>query len=326
MDFYRDGDDTLCIAPTKYIDKMLASYQHTFGELPKSSVRSPLEKGDHPELDTTELLDDDWKQKYQSFMGQLQWAVSIGRIDIATAVMTMSSFNVAPRKGHLERIQRIYAYLRNFKNSALRIRVYEPDLSSLDSIKTDWTYSVYGEGEEEAPFGAPNPLGNYVTLVHYFDANLYHNLLSGKAVTGALHFLNQTPIDWFSKKQGTPETATYGSEFVAGRTCIEQVLDLRVTLQYLGVPIRNKSYVFGDNEAMVNSSMDPFGKLTKRHVMLSFHRVRSTIAYNIVQLTHIDGKCNPADLLSKHWSHNDIWNVLQPLLFYCGDTIKLIKD
>ena len=93
----------------------------------------------------------------------------------------------------------------------------------------------------------PMPLGNYVVLTHYVNANLFHDALTTKAITGILHFANQTPIDWFSKKQSTVETATYGSEFVATRTCVEQVMDLCHTLRYLGVPIHGKSYIFGDN-------------------------------------------------------------------------------
>ncbi len=85
------------------------------------------------------------------------------------------------------------------------------------------------------------PLGKSVTLTHYVDANLYHDMLTGRSVTGILHMLNQTPIDSYSKFQGTVETATYGSEFVAARTCVEQVMDLRHTLRYLGVPLRGKS-------------------------------------------------------------------------------------
>jgi hypothetical protein len=54
----------------------------------------------------------------------------------------------------------------------------------------------------------------------YVDANLYHDMLTGKAVTGILHFLNQTPFDWFTKKQATVETATFGSENSAARTAI----------------------------------------------------------------------------------------------------------
>jgi hypothetical protein len=79
--------------------------------------------------------------------------------------------------------------------------------------------------------------GQYVTLSHYFDANLYHDMVTGRSVTAILHFLNQTPMDWYSKKQATVETATFGSEFITARTTIDQIVDLRTTLCYLGIPI-----------------------------------------------------------------------------------------
>ena len=48
----------------------------------------------------------------------------------------------------------------------------------------------------------------------------------------------QTPVDWYSKKQAIVETATYGSEFVAAKTATEQIMDIRQTLRYFGTPIR----------------------------------------------------------------------------------------
>ena len=123
------------------------------------------------------------------------------------------------------------------------------------------------------PKDAPIPLGRRVTLTHYFDANLYHDMVSGRSVTGILHLINKTPIDWFTKKQETVETATYGSEFIAARTCVDQVIDLRNTLRYLGVPVHKRSYMFGDNKAVIDSSTQPHSKLHKRHNALSFHRV-----------------------------------------------------
>jgi hypothetical protein len=55
MDFTRDEDNTLCISPTKYIDKLVKKYEKTFGMKPNNSVTSPIEKGDHPELVTSEF-------------------------------------------------------------------------------------------------------------------------------------------------------------------------------------------------------------------------------------------------------------------------------
>ena len=99
--------------------------------------------------------------------------------------------------------------------------------------------------------------------MHYVDANLFHDAHTGRSVTGILHMLNATPIDWYSKKQATVETATYGSVFVAAQVCVEQIIDLRNTLRYLGVPIQEQSYMFGDNKSVVNSLLIPHAKLHK---------------------------------------------------------------
>jgi hypothetical protein len=76
---------------------------------------SPLEKGDHPEVDTSEKLDKEGIKKYQTMIGCLQWAVSLERFDIQTATMMMSRFRANLRKGHLERLKRIYGYLKRFQ-------------------------------------------------------------------------------------------------------------------------------------------------------------------------------------------------------------------
>ena len=114
-------------------------------------------------------------------------------------------------------------------------------------------------------------LGKRVILTHYFDANLIHDILSGKAVTGCVHMANKIPMMWYSRKQATSETATYCSEFVSGRTCVEQVIDLENSFRHLRVPINDISYVLGDKETMINSSSYPHAKLHKRHNILSYH-------------------------------------------------------
>ena len=79
----------------------------------------------------------------------------------------------------------------------------------------------------------------------------------------------QQPVDWYSKKQATVETVTYGSEFVAAKTAAEQIMDNRQTLRYLGAPIGAKSFLFGDNRSVVTSATLPHSTLTKRHNILA---------------------------------------------------------
>jgi hypothetical protein len=171
------------------------------------------------------------------------------------------------------------------------------------------------------------PQNHCASMLHcHIDANLMHDITSGKSVTGILHLVNKTPIDCYSKKQATVETVTYGSEFVAARVCVEQLIDLRTTQRYLGVPIRDKSYVFGDNKSVVDSSMQLHAKLHKRHTMLSFHRIREAIASGIVGFFYIPGDINPADIFSKHWGYSQIREHLESLLFWKGDTADILLE
>jgi hypothetical protein len=157
------------------------------------------------------------------------------------------------------------------------------------------------------------------------DANLYHDLVTGRSVTGLLHFLNKTPIDWFSKLQTTVATATYGSESTAARTCIDQVVDMRTTLRHMGVEVYGPAYVFGDNLSVIMNGSIPHSTLQKRWHMLAHHRVREAVAAGFVNLFHVEGKKNPADILSKHWDLPSVWDVLKPLLFWSGDTADIPK-
>jgi hypothetical protein len=167
-------------------------------------------------------------------IGHLQWAFSLGRFDIQTARMTMSRFRAAPRIGHLNRLKRMYGYLKKLASAAIRVRLLEPDLGELPEQIFDWCHSVYGSVQELLPKDAPKPLGKAVTKITYTDANLYHDILTGRSVTGILHLWNQTLINWYSKRQETVETATFGSEFTAAQITVDQIIDLRTTLQYLG--------------------------------------------------------------------------------------------
>jgi hypothetical protein len=80
---------------------MMEQYERIYGEQPKMYV-SPLENGDHPELDATSELSEDGIKQYQSLIGSLQWLITLGQFDIAIAVMSMSRFRVAPHEGHLD--------------------------------------------------------------------------------------------------------------------------------------------------------------------------------------------------------------------------------
>jgi hypothetical protein len=111
----------------------------------------------------------------------------------------------------------------------------------------------------------------------------------------------------------------------SSRIAVDQIIDLRTARQNLGVPIHHKSYMFGDKQAVVMNSSIPHSSPNKRHNALSYNRVREMIAAKILGYYWIDGKLNPADIVSKHWSYPQIWHLLTPLFVYSGDSRDLIE-
>ena len=198
-----------------------------------------------------------------TMVGQLQWLVTLGIFDIHAQVATLSRLRAPPRQGHMDRLKRIYSYAIRTKDYAIRFRTDQPDYYFLPDQDFDWTYSVYSNVQEILPDDMPEPLGVAIITTTTMDANLNHCLATRKSLTGCLHFVNKTPVDWYSKKQATVETATYGSEFDAAKTATEQITDIRQTLRYPGAPIGAKSFLFGDNRSVVTSFTLPHSTLTK---------------------------------------------------------------
>ena len=174
----------------------------------------------------------------------------------------------------MDRLKSIYSYAIRTKDYAIRFRTDQPDYSFLPDQDFDSTYSVYGNVHDILPDDMPEPLGKAEITTTTMDANLNHCLATGKSLTGCLHFVNKTPVDWYSKKQAIVETATYGSEFVASKTETDQITDNRQTLRYLGASIGAKSFLFGDTRSVVTSATLPHSTLTKRHNILAFHSCR----------------------------------------------------
>ena len=88
------------------------------------------------------------------------------------------------------------------------------------------------------------------------------------------------------------ETATFGSEFVAATTAVDLIIGLRTTLMHFGIPVNAKSYMFGDNKAVVNNACIPTSVLFNRSHLAGYHQVRQAIAAGCLLFSWKDGKSN----------------------------------
>ena len=76
-DYKLDNDGTLVAQPTRYINKVLESYKKMFPDENFINTKSPLEKNDYPELDNSELRNEEQRTKYlcATTMGYHPWQV-----------------------------------------------------------------------------------------------------------------------------------------------------------------------------------------------------------------------------------------------------------
>jgi len=125
-DWFSDDDGNLCYTPRQHMEKAMDNYLCLFGKRPHNA-HSPLVPGNHQELDASELLAKAGVQIYQSHIRFRQWAIQIGRFDIATAVMMLLRFRTCPCQGHLDRVKCVVGCLSQFKHGVICIRTDKPD-------------------------------------------------------------------------------------------------------------------------------------------------------------------------------------------------------
>jgi hypothetical protein len=128
-----------------------------------------------------------------------------------------------------------------------------------------------------------------------------HDMTTGRSVPGTLHLANKTPIDWYSKKAATAETAS----LVPSSLLYEYVLNRQLIFV-----IHCATWVYQSGTAALclkttNSLFiapcNSMLSITKDIQCCLFYRVREAIVAGIVTFHLLSGDDNPADILSKHW-------------------------
>ena len=265
----------------------------------------PYPSSYRPELDVTELLSDALINRYQQLIGMLRWSIELGRIDIQTEVSCLSQHLCAPREGHMKAAYQIFRYLqKNLTKNPGRI-AFDPLLEHDDEgifggplNKEEWA-DFYPDACEVMPREMLEPLGNPMLLRVWVDANHAGNLANRRSHSGILIYANNALIQWYSKRQNTVESSSFGSELVALRIATDMVEALRYKLRCFGIPLPGPATVLCDNKSVVTNSSVPASVLNKRHNAICYHRCRESQAAQKIRVAWIPGEMNLSDQLTK---------------------------
>ena len=92
--------------------------------------------------------------------------------------------------------------------------VFDPSYPDIDVDlfpKMEWKQH-YGDAAELIPPDCPKPLGKELLIRAFVDANFAGDMTTRRSRTGFIVMLNNAPTYWYSKKQTSCETSSFGSE------------------------------------------------------------------------------------------------------------------
>jgi len=305
------------MSPDTYVKRAVQEVERKLDEVGKKlahKVQTPLSSGYRPELDTSRELNAEQLNYYQGLIGVLRWICELGRIDVLYATSIMSSYLASPREGHLDQVLHIFAYLKKYDRSSLVFNDMEPEYDETIFRDADWSDS-YPDAREPMPPNAPETRGFWVTMTCFVDADHAGCRVTRRSHTGFIIFVNKAPIMWWSKRQNTVESSTFGSEYVALRQATDAIEGLRYKLRMMGIGVNGATNVFCDNESAVKNSTAPESTLKKKHNAICYHRVREAQAAKIIRVAHHTGKKNIADICTKNVPGPTLRTLISRILF-----------
>jgi len=161
----------------------------------------------------------------------------------------------------------------------------------------DWK-GLYDYTEEIDPY-LPKPLLKPLSLTTYFDADLAHDTVTRKSMTGISVWVGRTPIIGMCRRQGPIETSTFGSEFNASRNATEEVIAARYMMRSFGIPVDKPTAFLGDNRGMLQNAGIASSVCRKKHHSISYNFVRQNTAAKVILPYWIPSPLNRADPFTK---------------------------
>ena len=205
-------------------------------------------------------------QYYQEIMGCLNWLSISTRPDITAIVTLLAPHQAAPLQGHLNASLHVVRYLASTTdngisftyhpktqlNSFLHIPLLQDTLSSFSD--SNWGPMDASKTKPTAP-----PIERLAE--------------SYKSVSGSTIMLSNGPVSWGAQRQTLTALSSCEAEINATNKTVKSVIELRILLRDLNLPLDNLVPVYNDNKGAVDWCKGTITKKT-RHIDLQENHVK----------------------------------------------------
>ena len=246
-----------------------------------------------PNLQDSKQTQEALIRKMQFIVGSLTWLSTSTRPDIATVTNMLAKYTSCPTKSHVDAAKRVVRYLKG--TSSLGIAFHNSPQQHIDSFvkfPIDPTKVIALTDANWGPQDQQTPKKNQPTK--------QIDLFKSRSLSGFIIWLGG-PIHWVSKRQTVTARSSAEAEIYATDECTKFLLYLHHILTDLGFAHKHmppKTKIYNDNEACVCWSHNMTTK-GLRHIQIRENAVRESIQSDLIDVLHIAGKINLADLFTK---------------------------
>jgi hypothetical protein len=202
---------------------------------------------------------------YCAIVGKCMYLSNCTRPDISFAVRDLAKFMSNYGHKHYEAAKHLLRYLQGTRGRGI----------------------VYGD--------TPNPLPIFIS----FADSDWAMSEGRKSVSGYIVECGNGPLTWSSKQQVVVALSSCEAEYLACSHCARQLLWLRSLFFELGFAQKQPTPLYCDNQGTVACTHDPQSHSRMKHIDIRAHFIRDSVNQRLVDVHHIPGTENPADLLTK---------------------------
>ena len=202
---------------------------------------------------------------YRAIVSKCMYLSTCTRPDISYAVWELARFMSNYGQPHFDAAKHLLRYLQGTRSCGI----------------------IYGDATQQTP------------LFRAFSDADWGMCETQRSISGYIVECGGGPISWSSKQQPLVALSTCKAEYIACSHCACHIIWLRSLFHELGISQTKPSILYCDNQGTVACTHDPHAHSKMKHIDIRFHFIRSCVNQRIIDIYHIPGIENPADLLTK---------------------------
>ena len=228
------------------------------------------------------------RNQMRCFVGSLLWLSQGTRPDLSTITAMLAQYQNNPSKGHVDAARYVIRYVKNTKTRGIVFDSHHrPIIKAYNQFPIDPLHVL-----TDANWGAQDQ--------SHTTEGAQTPLFKSRSMSGHIIHLHG-PLHWQSKRQTITARSSAESEIYATDECVRELEYLRKVMTELNLKetfFQKPTSMYNDNMVCVQWCHNRTTR-TIRHIQLRDNAVREAVQSKKINVTHIPGKDNIADIFTK---------------------------